>query len=132
MLRKKLYGIIGGGMLMTMTTTYFSIMSLINSETTIGVIVVLAINLGVFVALLIGLLEYLVFHRIKSIVKDLKDVENSENPKCRLIDLGDDDEISFITQKLNESIEGLHYSKHETTDLVIKYKPSLGSKTEAI
>ncbi|MDE5415475.1 hypothetical protein [Alkalihalobacterium chitinilyticum] len=132
MLRKKLYGIICIGMLMTMVTTYLSIMSLIKSDTTVGIIVVLTINLGVYAALLVGLLEYLVLHRIKSIVKDLQDVEDRQHPKCRLIDLGDNDEISYITRKLNQSIEGLNYKNEVTDDFVIQYKPTIAPKTKAI
>lgn len=131
MLKKKMYAIIGGGMLITMITTYLSIKALIETEATMGIIFVLAINLGVYAALVIGLLEYLVFSRIKMLAKDLQDAENKQR-LCKLIDVGDDDEISFIAQKLNQSLEALKQSNEEHSELVIQYKPSTTAKRRVV
>lgn len=132
MLRKKFYGIISVGTVLLLVTTYFSIKPLVSGVAALELVLVLTVNLGVFASLLIGLLEYFVFHRIKTIVKDIDDVENNRKPKYCLVDHGSNDEISYITRKLSQAIDGLYYSRKQKTDLVIQYSPTTSTKSNAI
>ncbi len=76
----------------------------------------------VYLGLVLSLLEYYVFYRLKFINKRLKDIQSGDyTSKKRLVDMSENDEISEMAHQINKVIEDAENQKEELDKKSILY-----------